>query len=463
MSERKLRAIRVVSVIAATVIALACGTNYAYSAWGPQFAERMQLSSTQQNLIGTFANLGMYCGGIPVGILVDTKGPQPGVIIGGGLLASGYFGSHRAFESGPGSIALPWLCLFAFMTGIGGASAFSGSIKTFPHSQQYTPVSVDEERRSSNPLVRTKSTERKRSSPRYDQEPGTQQNDSQASTLLHRGSDGKSETVETQEPSDNEPDETSSLMSKSTSSSPGDVPYRHDGAKSTPENDSYHVDIRGLILLKQVEFYQLWFLLGILTGVGLMTINASPVFVQKRQLRHVMLLSVFSCVGRLCSGIGSDLIVKKLHASRFWCLFVSSSIFCVAQICGSQIGNPHLLGFVSGITGLAYGFLFGVYPSLVAETFGIKGLSQNWGAMTLSPIVFGNIFNLLYGRIYDHHSYVHDGHRTCLEGLECYRRAYWMTLGGSLLAVVISLWSIRYAGVKQMRRNQAERNETRDA
>ena len=82
--------------------------------------------------------------------------------------------------------------------------------------------------------------------------------------------------------------------------------------------------------------------------------SASPVFIQKRQLRHVMLLSVFSCVGRLCSGIGSDLIVKKLHASRFWCLFVSASIFCVAQVCGTQIENPHLLGFVSGISGCEY-------------------------------------------------------------------------------------------------------------
>lgn len=46
---------------------------------------------------------------------------------------------------------------------------------------------------------------------------------------------------------------------------------------------------------------------------------------------------------------------------------------------------------------MAYGFLFGVFPSLVAECFGVNGLSQNWGCMTLAPIVFGNIFNLLYG------------------------------------------------------------------
>lgn len=68
---------------------------------------------------------------------------------------------------------------------------------------------------------------------------------------------------------------------------------------------------------------------------------------------HVSILSVFSFCGRLLSGVGSDLIVKKLGMSRFWCLFVSSAIFCGAQVCGARIENPHLLGFVSGLTGCA--------------------------------------------------------------------------------------------------------------
>jgi hypothetical protein len=59
---------RLVSIIAATLIALACGTNvctgnkhqmpwanlpvqYAYSAWAPQFAQRLRLSKTESNLI----------------------------------------------------------------------------------------------------------------------------------------------------------------------------------------------------------------------------------------------------------------------------------------------------------------------------------------------------------------------------------------------------------------------------
>lgn len=68
MMGKGLRAARVLAVIAATVISLACGTNvdisaiasestaliqgqYAYSAWAPAFAEKLRLSSTDSNLI----------------------------------------------------------------------------------------------------------------------------------------------------------------------------------------------------------------------------------------------------------------------------------------------------------------------------------------------------------------------------------------------------------------------------
>jgi hypothetical protein len=42
---------RLIAVAAATCVSLACGTNYAYSAWGPQFAQKLQLSNTESNLI----------------------------------------------------------------------------------------------------------------------------------------------------------------------------------------------------------------------------------------------------------------------------------------------------------------------------------------------------------------------------------------------------------------------------
>lgn len=44
-------------------------------------------------------------------------------------------------------------------------------------------------------------------------------------------------------------------------------------------------------------------------------------------------------------------MVKKLHMSRFWCLLVGSVVDCVAQICGARVENPHMLIFVSALTG----------------------------------------------------------------------------------------------------------------
>jgi MFS family permease len=150
--------------------------------------------------------------------------------------------------------------------------------------------------------------------------------------------------------------------------------------------------------------------------------------------------------------VGSDFLVNKLHASRLWCLVVACAVFIFAQVCALNIENPQLLGLVSGPSGLAYGFLFGVSPSLVAEMFGVRGLSQNWGFLTMAPVISSNIFNIFYGKIYDQHSVVGpDGERFCSVGLECYRSAYWVTLISCCAGTGITLWAIRHRHNKHLR------------
>ena len=67
-------------------------------------------------------------------------------------------------------------------------------------------------------------------------------------------------------------DETSSLMSDaSTSASYG---YEEDNDKADPPRHNPHtLDIGGLVLLRKVEFWQLFSMLGLLTGIGLMTVK----------------------------------------------------------------------------------------------------------------------------------------------------------------------------------------------
>ncbi|KAH8597243.1 major facilitator superfamily domain-containing protein [Bisporella sp. PMI_857] len=527
MSEKNLHTARIVSSIAATAISLACGTNYVYSAWGPQFAERLHLSSTEQNLIGTFGNLGMYLMGIPVGILVDRQGPRPAIIIGGLLLGAGYFPLHQAYDKGFASV--PLLCMFSFFTGFGGCAAFAAAIKTsainWPHHRgtatafplaafglsafffsmfaqfvfpgntghfllvlscgtfgltfvsffflrvlphaHYAPLSSSE---SSNRLHRTKSEESKYRARQALLEPG-------------RSISGAPETEEGDPPSyqgirseahEGVLSETSSLMSSPASSSPGDVIE-----EPVIKDHAHRVDIRGWKMLPLLEFWQLFCLMGILTGIGLMTINnigndvralwrhyddsVDDDFIMKRQAMHVSILSVCSFSGRLLSGVGSDFLVRVLHASRLWCLTIACLVFLVAQILAINIQNPHFLGFVSGFTGIAYGFLFGCFPSLVAEAFGIYGLSTNWGVITLSPVICGNIFNLLYGHIYDIHSIINQkGSRECTEGLECYRGAYLVTVIACVVALALNIWSIHYTHALREEEDRLREEEERD-
>jgi len=235
-------------------------------------------------------------------------------------------------------------------------------------------------------------------------------------------------------------------------------------------------DIRGVNLLVYPDFWLLFTVMAILAGTGLMTINnigndanalwkhydgsVSKSFLVSNQQMHVSILSICNFVGRLLSGIGSDILTKILRVSRVWCLAAACLIFLLAQVCAVKIENPHKLGFISGLSGLGYGFLFGVFPSIVAETFGIRGLSQNWGFMTLAPVASSNVFNLLYGRIYDHHSTIKpDGNRSCDDGIECYRAAYYVTFTACIVGWIVTLYMTYQQRARQLKESHKLQEE----
>ncbi|KAJ2898862.1 hypothetical protein MKZ38_003621 [Zalerion maritima] len=540
MREPQLHRARLVSSIAATVISIACGTNYVYSAWAPQFADRLGLSATQSNLIGLAGNLGMYSCGIPVGWLIDGKGPRPGVLLGSVLLGLGYFPLHQAYDIASGSVAL--LCVFSFMSGLGGCLAFQGAVKTsalnwphhrgtatafplaafglsafffsligtifvpgdtssflailafgtcgitflgffflrvYPHTTHYH--AIPDGNSSGSQLLRRTSTDDKIARDNHEpataisQGPPLSSHSSSSDTANppnaarldveaamgdapFRREDGDDETGDGEVA-----DETSSLIS-SESSLAGEVLVD----RSVDRDRSHRVDIRGFALLRELEFWQQFAIMALLSGIGLMTINnigndvlalwrkydpkVTDKYLANRQQMHVSILSVCSFSGRLLSGVGSDFLVKVLNASRVWCLVFASLIFSIAQICALTITNPHWLGFVSGLSGLGYGFLFGVFPSIVAESFGIHGLSTNWGFMTLAPVISSNIFNIFYGVVYDNHTTVGDnGSRQCNDGLSCYWAAYLVTLGACLLGILITGGVIRHQKLERLK------------
>ncbi|QIX01352.1 hypothetical protein AMS68_006869 [Peltaster fructicola] len=439
---------RVLSVIAASAIGLAAGTNYGFSAWAPQFAERLSLSATEINLIGTFGNLGMYAVGIPAGALIDARGPRYGALLGAICLAAGYFPLRNAYDAAGEGYNMALYCLFSFFTGVGSCSAFSSAIKVsatnFP-SHRGTATAFPLSCFGLSALLFTTIS--------------AVVLDDTSGLLLLLGIGTVSAVL------------VSTIFLRLITATgygllPSEEPRKDsDELERTTSRGSWKdaedVNITGLALLRSSKFWQLLVLLGLLGGVGLMTINnigndarslwhhyddtASREAIQKRQLMHVGILSLMSFVGRLCSGIGSDWLVHH-RSTRLWTLVVSSAVFAAAQVVGLALENPNYLFWLSGLTGLGYGALFGVYPALVADAFGAAGMASNWGAMIFAPVLSGFLYNLVYGAVLDAHSVYKGagrvGERVCDEGRQCYAAAYWVTLGSSVLGMAWVLWCI---------------------
>lgn len=265
--------------------------------------------------------------GPPVGIFIDhhNLGPRPAVLIGAVLLAVGYFPLHQAYDRGSGSVAT--LCFLTFLTGWGSCLAFLAAIKTsamnwpqhrgaatafplaafglsafffsflgsvlFPGDPsaflellswgtcgltllgffflKTYPDSSYEAVPASDGAATSSSS--RTSANRSDEEPGTSSSPLQHITV--HPPTPESPASSSSAPSRPEPvlgdaaDETSPLVSGAA------TPLFEEAAATTAidQDRSHHVDIRGVQLLFNLGFWQLFMIMAVLSGVGLMTIK----------------------------------------------------------------------------------------------------------------------------------------------------------------------------------------------
>lgn len=223
-------------------------------------------------------------------------------------------------------------------------------------------------------------------------------------------------------------------------------------------------------MFKTREFWAQFSVLGLLSGTGQMYIYCCGYIVQALVLAkstsngdtelaniqsiqslQVGLISIFSFVGRLLSGSVSDILTERLRLQRLWMVFIASAVSLLAHVIMiSSISNAYHLWMTSCLVGLAYGMTFGVFPTIVCDTFGILHFSKNWGFVAMSPVITVYIFNLVFGTIYDRNSFTSEGDSqllhiqasVCLKGTACYSEAFQITTLVSLLTLVVLTWMI---------------------
>jgi hypothetical protein len=170
-------------------------------------------------------------------------------------------------------------------------------------------------------------------------------------------------------------------------------------------------------------------------------------------------------------------------------------LFIISQIIAVATDDVTDLWKASLALGLAYGGLFGLFPTIAIELFGIgrcqlllpvllqltadapliAHFSENWGFLSLSSMLGGNIFSIAFGRNLDAHStfgiehpqlpllnstssllssnLLHTARLTpnhtlnirlaeasCLEGRDCYMASFYITIAACCLALALSVW-----------------------
>lgn len=237
------------------------------------------------------------------------------------------------------------------------------------------------------------------------------------------------------------------------------------------------MDLHGKAMFQKVDFWLLFIPMLFLSGTGLMYINNVGSMVQallahdkpdydpaeglKDQAIQVSNISLFNFLGRIVIGIAADTFKHRFGLPRTFATMIVATGFIISQLITYHVEDIQHLWKASVILGGSYGMLFGLYPTLVIEWFGLGHFSENWGFLSLAPAFGGNLLSLLFGKNLDAHDphtedlsiigALSDGSHQCLEGRFCYID----TLRLTILACSIALCMSIYASWKDWRRLRA--------
>ena len=205
----------------------------------------------------------------------------------------------------------------------------------------------------------------------------------------------------------------------------------------------------------------------------------------KWQTLQVSILSIANCIGRIligiflhkyyltrlrlsAAGVTAD-FAKHRGMRRTQCLVIVAVSLLVSQLVGLRVRDIEQLQYAVMLVGISFGGIFGLIPTIVIEWFGMglcsplfllkpqeltnspeslpqslpygctAHFSENWGFVAVSPLLAGNVFSMIFGRIFDAHSFPSEHGMRCLEGARCYSASFYVTTLACFCALVLAL------------------------
>ncbi|KAL3666844.1 hypothetical protein V7S43_007794 [Phytophthora oleae] len=219
------------------------------------------------------------------------------------------------------------------------------------------------------------------------------------------------------------------------------------GSGETPD------DITGLALLMDVRFWMLFIPVMVTVGAGLLVMSNVSFIVESlggpvEQVPFmVALFSIVNTLGRLLTGAVSDLLVSRYPRAYFAGL--SALLTAITQTVFLSV-RPSWLVLPVTMAGFSEGVMFGTFPVIIREEFGLQHFGKNFGLLSLAncigyPLFFSPIASYVY-----HHSTATrtvDGVEKCF-GSQCFSPVF---------VVAIALSAVAFACCVQLARLQRRR------
>ncbi|KAI8063583.1 major facilitator superfamily domain-containing protein [Gongronella butleri] len=197
----------------------------------------------------------------------------------------------------------------------------------------------------------------------------------------------------------------------------------------------------------QTMFVALFVSLGIgyvyLASVGQILLSLPAIAGQPPQhVRnvHVSIFSFANCTARAFFGTLSDFLKNRFGIHRLWVFWAGiiglgfAQLYLVTSVTTAQSLIPCTIAIA-----LVYGLSFGIAPAATAE-FGTNVFARNWGILLFAPALGSQLFNVLFGALYDMEA-DKQGVHIC-QGPECFRHTYWVGIATDVICAILMTWTL---------------------
>lgn len=487
------------------------GTLYSYSAYSADLQALLGYTGTQVNILSSVGDLGLYLGGIPLGLFFDKFGPRLVYVKASLFLFLGYVLMWLgAMQKIPSNNIM--MGLYMFLVGYGSVSGYMAGLLTNAKnsapehkgkvtavlttafglsaaifSQVYglafnhdvtkyfwmmalvlgilpvpaiflvcyvKPAHITREPTSTSNLLDY------RADPATDSEAYDTDSKKSPVNSLYQTSQGSDEVV-TLDSGTSTLDHQISNISTQPKPVQSGIPGKYG-------------DLRGWNVIKSPDFLLFFAIVFCCTGIGLTWINIVGNIVKSYQVTRlpastfVIGLSVANAAGRLLFGLVTDL--KFIKLPPVYLMTVPLSLILLTHFPLIWVTNYVYLFFVTLVTGLSYGGSFAVMPVVINRYFGDKNYGSNLGLLIVAVAAGSMSMGAISGALYDRQAQIqlHSGHgfkrsstpALICHGLSCFRWTFVMTSIVSVIGIGIAIFLLRREMAYDARKARQDEFET---